>query len=299
MTTAKESIDARRSSPSSILVDSSEELENIAKQISDHAEAIYQEWKSRGLAPTEILKCHAGSDKTYDTLIPKSSKQSFSTTTLLDDDVQLVNNFVHQDKARIASQKTKFSPSVANANNSSSSTVEQTSRTLSAITEKEKKKDDSSSLNYVPDVLKDTIEKYAKLHTKPEAPVKPDYLLNHIPQCPFKKKMSSYDDEITNEDKNVEKFFKKQNRHPRLSADVMKEVTLQEEKLINALRTDTVLSTDSVNKIERKIKDELYTNSLSIRNFDENDCSLAQPQLPQKPNHTPMYVLSRDEAPKR
>jgi hypothetical protein len=296
MTTAKESIDARRSSPSSILVDSSEELENIAKQISDHAEAIYQEWKSRGLAPSEILKCHPGSDKTYDTLIPKSSKQSFSTT-ILDDDVKLVNNFVHQDKARIASQKTKFSPSVANTNDSSS--IEQNSRSLSIAVEKEKRKDDSSSLNYVPDVLKDTIEKYAKLHAKPEAPVKPDYLLNHIPQCPFKKKMSSYDEE-SSEDKNVEKFFKKQNRHPRLSADVMKEVTLQEEKLINALRTDTVLSTGSLAEIERKIKDELYTNSLSIRNFDENDCSLAQPQqLPQKPNHTPMYVLSRDEASKR
>ena len=36
--------------------DNQEEIE-IAKQISDHAEAIYQTWKARGLAPTEILNC--------------------------------------------------------------------------------------------------------------------------------------------------------------------------------------------------------------------------------------------------
>jgi hypothetical protein len=118
--------------------------------------------------------------------------------------------------------------------------------------------------------------------------------------------MSTYDDDVTNkhsivsneEDENIEKFYKKQNRNPRLSADVMKEVTLQEEKLINALRTSGG-GDGGLTQIERKIKDELYTNSLSIRNFDENDCSLAQPQLPQKPNHTPMYILPRDEAPKR
>jgi hypothetical protein len=101
-------------------------------------------------------------------LIPKSSIQSFSSTTLLDDDVKLVNNFVHQDKARIASQKTKISPSVANVNSNFS--IEQSkalnSRPTSANADKE-----PSSLNYVPDVLKDTIEKYAKLHAKPETPV--------------------------------------------------------------------------------------------------------------------------------
>lgn len=36
---------------------SQEEISSIAKQISDHAEAIYQTWKARGLAPTEILSC--------------------------------------------------------------------------------------------------------------------------------------------------------------------------------------------------------------------------------------------------
>lgn len=35
-----------------------EDIAAIAKQISDHAEVIYQTWKARGLAPNEILTCH-------------------------------------------------------------------------------------------------------------------------------------------------------------------------------------------------------------------------------------------------
>ncbi|XP_028039967.1 uncharacterized protein LOC114250337 isoform X2 [Bombyx mandarina] len=34
-----------------------EDIAAIARQISDHAEAIYQTWKARGLAPSEILSC--------------------------------------------------------------------------------------------------------------------------------------------------------------------------------------------------------------------------------------------------
>lgn len=36
-----------------------DDIAAIAKQISDHAEAIYQTWKSRGLAPQDILTCHS------------------------------------------------------------------------------------------------------------------------------------------------------------------------------------------------------------------------------------------------
>ncbi|XP_065225249.1 uncharacterized protein LOC135849037 isoform X2 [Planococcus citri] len=35
-----------------------EDIAAIRKQISDHAEVIYQTWKARGLAPNEILTCH-------------------------------------------------------------------------------------------------------------------------------------------------------------------------------------------------------------------------------------------------
>lgn len=42
--------------------DPDEDIAAIAKQISDQAEAIYQNWKSRGLAPAELIACHAAGD---------------------------------------------------------------------------------------------------------------------------------------------------------------------------------------------------------------------------------------------
>ncbi|KAJ1523599.1 hypothetical protein ONE63_001442 [Megalurothrips usitatus] len=60
-----------------------EDIAAIAKQISDHAEAIYQTWKSRGLAPAEILT------------MPQSAQSSQAME-------QLVNKFVVEDKARQA-----------------------------------------------------------------------------------------------------------------------------------------------------------------------------------------------------
>jgi serine/threonine-protein phosphatase 2A regulatory subunit B'' len=137
-----------------------EDIAAIAKQISDHAEAIYQTWKSRGLAPTEILTCHSNvtaADKFGSALTPQSSQtsphqpqlspiksalqaksspsktatKSYTTKTSqktspvtvdllssapsLDANnlEQLVNNFVVEDKARLAAarQQQKSSPS--------------------------------------------------------------------------------------------------------------------------------------------------------------------------------------------
>ncbi|XP_012274843.1 uncharacterized protein LOC105696722 [Orussus abietinus] len=94
-----------------------EDIAAIAKQISDHAEAIYQTWKSRGLAPTEILTCHSNAtaaDKFGSALTPAPGAKptSSSTTTVdlltraptLDNNnlEKLVNNFVVEDKARMA-----------------------------------------------------------------------------------------------------------------------------------------------------------------------------------------------------
>jgi len=116
-----------------------EDIAAIAKQISDHAEAIYQTWKSRGLAPTEIFTCHSNAnavDKFGSTLTPcnssiaignnTSSKGSLPSLSLgcsstvdiltqtpnLDNGnlEKLVNNFVVEDKARMAASKQK-SPS--------------------------------------------------------------------------------------------------------------------------------------------------------------------------------------------
>lgn len=107
-----------------------EDIAAIAKQISDHAEAIYQTWKSRGLAPTEILNCHSNAtaaDKFGTVLTPTSSPNSSATNNFASNkklpaspvDIltqdnnnleKLVNNFVVEDKARIAASRQR-SPS--------------------------------------------------------------------------------------------------------------------------------------------------------------------------------------------
>ncbi|KAK0087255.1 hypothetical protein PV325_001411 [Microctonus aethiopoides] len=107
-----------------------EDIAAIAKQISDHAEAIYQTWKSRGLAPTEILNCHSNAtaaDKFGSALTPTMSPNSSANAKKLVEPLEnmlavggggqsyhpppprldnnnslekLVNNFVVEDKAR-------------------------------------------------------------------------------------------------------------------------------------------------------------------------------------------------------
>ncbi|XP_054270322.1 uncharacterized protein LOC128991453 isoform X3 [Macrosteles quadrilineatus] len=106
------------------LAEPEEDIAAIAKQISDHAEAIYQTWKARGLAPTEILNCHTNStaaDKFGSALTPKKEKSPtspvvdlLSTPSSLNTNnlEQLVNNFVVEDKARIARQKTNTSKAI-------------------------------------------------------------------------------------------------------------------------------------------------------------------------------------------
>lgn len=102
-----------------------EDIETIAKQISDHAEAIYQTWKARGLAPTEILNCHATAP-TNDTFgksfktnqnIKNSLGHSYNKDSPVTELIvnapdmsnnnleKLVNTFVSEDKARIAARK--------------------------------------------------------------------------------------------------------------------------------------------------------------------------------------------------
>lgn len=51
-----------------------QDIQAIAKQISDHAEAIYQTWKSKGLTPTELLHLHASGEA-------KDKPTSNTTTT--------------------------------------------------------------------------------------------------------------------------------------------------------------------------------------------------------------------------
>lgn len=106
-------IDVRGSSVGSGNVGGEEDIEKIAKQISDHAEAIYQTWKARGLAPTEILNCHSvNSDAFGKTLTPQRNRDSpvneilaQSPTTMSNSNLKkLVSSFVNEDKARQQSQ---------------------------------------------------------------------------------------------------------------------------------------------------------------------------------------------------
>lgn len=221
MTTAKKS--SKTTSPdnsnnsSSQNLESTEEIENIAKQISDHAEAIYQEWKKRGLGPSEILKCHPESDcsfsQSFNSKIIYAGTNSVASAALLgkapelsnNNLNQLVNSFVVEDKARIASQfaehqnKRESCSSIkyaiknlelqnlpVNVNQGSLLTSESPTNVSSSSSFVNLNNTNRTNNFQVPDVLKDTIEKCAKLQ-KPEAPVKPEYLLNHIPQWPFKK----------------------------------------------------------------------------------------------------------------
>lgn len=385
-TTAKQtsnssSSDVRRNSPSSSIevAEDIESIESIAKQISDHAEAIYQEWKARGLAPTEILKCHPETDNSFNRslnqqLSPSSqlAKRTFvdepssklTSTELLskapdlsnNNLKQLVDSFVNEDKARIAAQRIdspvgnstiklalkKFenlhedspSPSTSPIPSSSlrnNSKEQHPDKNSIIITNSNISKNSSSSDYYqVPDVLKDTIEKCAKLQ-KPETPAKPEHLLNHVPTWPFKSKIinnsrsfSPVSDMKTPTDQKVIKSgsssshqqLSPNDKSSRKSIDVMDEVSREEEKLINALKTGIVLTNDknlpeviTSSLTDYKSKAEQQLNGLSvaikesckvdskIENYSSsNDVeSQNQPNPPQKPNHTPIYVPQKED----
>lgn len=144
--------DLRRKFPADTSTSGEEDIAAIAKQISDHAEAIYQTWKSRGLAPTEILSCHSNVtavDKFGSALTPCNSPAAGNNASTTSNNIggkasrspspspspslgqssptavdilaqtpnldngnleKLVNNFVVEDKARIAASKHRSSP---------------------------------------------------------------------------------------------------------------------------------------------------------------------------------------------
>lgn len=368
-TTAKQSstsTDVRGSSPASSNFEPAEDIESIAKQISDHAEAIYQEWKARGLAPTEILKCHPDTDSSFSrSLSPKSSPTTPSATarSILDRHSQaispellakapelstnnlkhLVDSFVNEDKARIAAQRSdspvgsssikyalkKFenlserspspvtSPPSYSSNAKSYSSPQQQdiiNKTNSTLTNNNNlnylnKNESQSQPHHVPDVLKDTIEKSSK-RQKPETPVKPEHLLNHVPTWPLKHRLI-----LQNNSDMKTPVDKKKAGAPSSSAlrdkspgiDVLDEVSREEEKLINALKTGTVLTNEclpevsSINEYKSQVEQQLNGIDTSIKENNRNDNDVhavtqqQQTPPPQKPNHTPIYVPHNEE----
>lgn len=371
-TTAKQSsssTDVRGSSPASSNFEAAEDIESIAKQISDHAEAIYQEWKARGLAPTEILKCHPDSDSSFNrTLSPKSSPTTPSSSgrTILDHNQpispellakapdlsnsnlkHLVDSFVNEDKARLAAQRSdspigcsikytlkKFenlserspspvaspSPPAYSSNAKTYSSPQQqdiiikTNSTLTNNNNSLNYLNNNASQHHVPDVLKDTIEKSSK-RPKPETPVKPEHLLNHVPTWPLKHRLI-----VQNKSDMKTPIDKKLSGSPASavdgpsrkspSIDVLDEVSREEEKLINALKTGAVLSNECLPEVNTLIDyqsdAEQQLNGISaiikenINNNNRNDNDVHVPNSkatppPQNPNHTPMYVPHKEE----
>nr|XP_022904852.1 serine/threonine-protein phosphatase 2A regulatory subunit B'' subunit alpha-like isoform X1 [Onthophagus taurus] len=100
--------------------DPDEDIAAIAKQISDQAEAIYQNWKSRGLAPAELISCHAAGDTTKlgSMLKPqpsaKPSIEILAQAPTMDNNrlEKLVKNFVVEDKARLAARNKPMPSSI-------------------------------------------------------------------------------------------------------------------------------------------------------------------------------------------
>ncbi|KAG5682070.1 hypothetical protein PVAND_011452 [Polypedilum vanderplanki] len=322
--------DVRRSSSSSSL-ETAEDIEYIAKQISDHAEAIYQEWKARGLAPSEILKCHPEADKKFNSTLsplvsPSKPVLNFAPSELLVNDAnlsnsnlkQLVNTFVNEDKARIAATGGKYTASNKRLDNSLVQQSPENNSNKGISNSNNKFVIDESLQNYqVPDVLRDTIEKCSKLE-KPKPQPKPDHLLN----WPFKYRniinnnnnSNSASTKTHSEDKSATSPLS----FPSTSdyadntgrkSNIMVEVSREEEKLINALKTGTVLNNDnnvvlpevimsSLNDYKVQAEQQLNgiasvikENNKKMEIHDSIDSSLQnQPQLPQKPNHTPIFV---------
>ncbi|KFB53383.1 AGAP013204-PA-like protein [Anopheles sinensis] len=353
-TAAKQS--SSSSSPSNSVrtfVEGQEDLDAIAKQISDHAEAIYQTWKARGLAPTEILNCHTGdgAEHAFSQALNPANSSTVSGSTgspstpgpvgpsgatgspqqlvggpatpatgvaellakapnLSNNSLeQLVSSFVNEDKARIAAQRQQQQRvggirAPSGTSSAIKSVLQKFERNGGAIGGSEPVSGGVGSVlpnyqrpsagngtpsgggsvsllgnnnnnnfatlnkNNVPDVLKDTIvepKPVGAVREKPQTPVKPEHLLNHVPSWPLKNrvvKTGGAGSKVSGGSGvgaggSVSGF-------PKNTADLMDEVSREEERLINALKTGTVLnSSDSV------LLPEVITSTLPDRDVPD------------------------------
>lgn len=272
-TTAKQSSSVRSSA--SNYSEGQEDIATIAKQISDHAEAIYQTWKARGLAPTEILNCHTPASEAFGKTLapspPQRSKESPVTELLAQTPdmsnnnlEKLVNSFVHEDKARLA------------ARNRTGATVGSIQYALKKFEKTEaaplypkpiiqrnsspQPSGTKTNLNKnVPDVLMDTIEQQQPINQppqKPQTPAKPASLANHVPSWPLKNRLGTSPSSKKESSPVKEESPSRSNKK---TADLMDEVSREEERLINALKTGVVLNND-------KLLPEVITSTLNDTN---------------------------------
>jgi len=223
-----------------------EDIAAIAKQISDHAEAIYQTWKARGLAPNEILTCHrdsttAAADKFGSALTPQPKPAKPLTAAAVDPNnslERLVNKFVVEDKARLAVRQCR-SPSP---------------------------KPFASSIQYA-------LQKFEQKASEPA--VKPNgggnTTGNVIVKRYSKSPVKSYPDDFVSSAKNIEATtttttttttnaaptsawpFRKSSSESSQNAanDFMDEVAKEEQRLIDALKNGSVIENNNCRKTEK------------------------------------------------
>ncbi|KAL1140311.1 hypothetical protein AAG570_000243 [Ranatra chinensis] len=207
-----------------------EDIAAIAKQISDHAEAIYQNWKSRGLAPTEILSCNniaAAEQKFGSALSPKKTVDIVGRTPDLDSNnlERLVSNFVVEDKARLA-RRTEGSPS--------------------SVQFAKRKFETREGPAHRDDVLRI----YPKSPTAPAPPALSPFSIDTIEATlPEDLPAAKTDGLQTWPLKNrstggrpIQERFSPRNR------EYMEEVAKEEERLINALKTGVIIAEDTSEK---------------------------------------------------
>ncbi|XP_058061664.1 uncharacterized protein LOC131211980 [Anopheles bellator] len=338
----KQSSSSSSPSPNSAVrtfVEGQEDLDAIAKQISDHAEAIYQTWKARGLAPTEILNCHTGDGEHAfsQALNPANSSPPAGGSSPVGGPTsgagvtggpshassppgagvaellakapnlsnnsleQLVSSFVSEDKARIAAQRQQQqrgggihrpTPS-AGASSAVKSVLQKFERNggpeppavsgagtpvggylrpSGPVVTNNNNNNNFSTLNQnsnnnvvvvVPDVLRDTLAEpkaAAVVREKPQTPVKPEHLLNHVPSWPLKNRVvkTKAGSPVSSGCAGGAVAIVHKN-----TAELMDEVSREEERLINALKTGTVLNSSDC------ILPEVITSTLPDRDVPD------------------------------
>lgn len=266
-----------------------EDIAAIAKQISDHAEAIYQTWKSRGLAPTEILNCHSNdqaADQFGSTLTPQSSPKSpvvelLHQTQHLDNNnlEKFVNNFVVEDKARMAARQKSPAKSLPTSiqfalqkfeNNSSFTPPPKTKSPITPSSPKPQilQKPQISPKPVFRQEMAHTIETILPAELKPNTPKRPTYF-NSDPQStttlssnnssptglqtwPLKNK------QIDSPTKKGVKAALEQLNPIKDPSSYLDEVAKEEERLINALKTGVIIAEDRTTP-ERILKQKFST----------------------------------------
>lgn len=307
------------------LAEPEEDIAAIAKQISDHAEAIYQTWKSRGLAPTEILNCHTSStaaDKFGSALTPQaptspvvdllSAPGSLNTDNL----EQLVNNFVVEDKARIARQKTAtptkaMPPSIQFALQKFEPVKvlpkrvnrRQGDPVLRNYTDSSPKPFRPKQSNISPYIM-ETIESAFPADVAKQKSTKTDDGSSGLTTWPLKNK--TVGDNIKKLGADLEHRAESANRYLTLpesaGSEYLDEVAKEEERLINALKTGIIIAEDpnskrnAAKKTAGLLQKKLFTDSETKEAVGVSRSSSSSDVVEMKQVLKKVNVLSKVEA---